>query len=469
MKRFITLALAFAASVLALGAQQTTDSYDHYYTNLPVELEAPTLASFPDNSVVLTDFGGVGNGLELNTEPFRKAISALEKLGGGHLVVPAGIWLTGPISLKDNIDLHLDRGAVIMATHDRTQHLKGSKPTTLISASKRTNVAITGEGTIDGNGHWWRAVKRDKVSDTEWKRFLAMGGTVSDDGKLWYPYDLHHSANIADSPEAQEKLRTHLVRFTDCNQVLVSGVTLQNAPKFHLIPTRCTNVVIDGVTVRCPWNAQNGDGIDLSSCRKVLVVNNTVDVGDDGICMKAGAGESGVKYGPCADILIQDNTVYHAHGGFVIGSEFSGGMRNIVVRDNLFSGTDTGLRFKSGVGRGGKCEGLYISNIVMTDIIGEAIVFECTYQDKAVGAKVKDQAEMLKAAPFAPEFCDIHISDVVCRGCATAIEAAGIPSLRTIYDVEVSDSVFFYHQRATAIDDHSEITTTNCTFTTFEN
>lgn len=464
MKRILSIALAFAATVLTLGAQD----YNCYYTNLPVEMEAPTLATFPDNSVTLTDFGAVGNGLELNTEAFRKAISALEKVGGGHLIVPAGIWLTGPISLKNNIDLHLERGAIIVATPDRSLHLKGSKPTTLISASKRTNVAITGEGTIDGNGEWWRAVKRDKVSKVEWNEFKAMGGTISDDEKLWYPFDLHHSDNIAETPEKQEKLRTHLVRFTDCNNVLVSGVTLQNAPKFHLIPTRCTNVIIDGVTVRCPWNAQNGDAIDLSSCRNVLVVNNVVDAGDDGICMKAGAGEKGVGYGPCENILIQNNTVYHAHGGFVIGSEFSGGMKNIVVRNNLFSGTETGLRFKSGVGRGGKCEGIYINNIVMTDIKDEAIVFECTYQDKAVGAKIKDDAEMEIAAPFAPEFCDIHISNVVCRGCHTAISAKGIPNVQTIYDINISDSVFFYNKADTKIDQHSNITITNCTFATFE-
>lgn len=462
MKRLTLWAMALLASLnIALA-----EGYEQYYTNLPVEMPTPTLAEIPDNTVCLADFGAVGDGLTLNTEAFRKAISALEKQGGGRLVVPAGIWLSGLISLKNNIELHLERGAVLLASPDKRDHLKEGKTATFISASKRKNIAITGEGVIDGNGAYWRPVKRNKVSDEEWKVFLRMGGTVTEDGKLWYPFDLKHYPNIADTYAEQEKMRTHMIRFTDCENVYVAGVTLQNSAKFHLIPTRCKNVIIDGVLVRCPWNAQNGDAIDLSSCRNALVVNCIVDAGDDGICMKAGAGKSGEEYGPCENILIENNTVFHAHGGFVIGSEFSGGMRNIVVRNNLFSGTDTGLRFKSGIGRGGVCENIYISNIQMTDIKDQAIVFECTYQNRGVGIDVKDESEMLKVAPYAPNFCDIHISNVICRGTHTAISAHGLPSLRAIYDVEIEDSVFFYTHTSTDIAD-AEIQMEECVFESF--
>lgn len=463
MKRLAVLVLALCATLTTALAE----GYERYYTNLPVKMPVPALAEIPDRAVSIVDFGGVGDGLTLNTEAFRKAISALDKQGGGRLVVPAGIWLSGLISLKNNIELHLERGAVLLASPDRRDHLKGEKTTTFISASKRHNIAITGEGVIDGNGAHWRPVKRNKVSDEEWKLFLRMGGTVTEDGMLWYPYDLKHYPNIADSYAEQEKLRVHMIRFTDCERVYVSGVTLQNSPKFHIIPTRCKEVIIDGIMVRCPWNAQNGDAIDLSSCRNALVVNCVVDAGDDGICMKAGAGERGAEYGPCENILIENNTVFHAHGGFVIGSEFSGGMRNIVVRNNLFSGTDTGLRFKSGVGRGGVCENIYISNIQMTDIKDEAIVFDCTYQNRGVGIAVKDDSEMLKAAPYSPNFCNIHISNVTCRGAHTAIGARGIPALPTIYDITIENSTFFYTHTATAITD-AEIAIEGCTFATFE-
>ena len=159
----------------------------------------------------------------------------------------------------------------------------------------------SGEGILDGNGEWWRAVKRSKVSDIEWKDFLRLGGTVSEDDSLWYPFGLKHFDNAAASPQEQERLRTHLIRFTDCDRVLVSGITIQNSPKFHLVPQRCRNVIIDGVTVRCPWNAQNGDGIDLMQCSDVLVTGCRVDVGDDGICLKGGAGRPESKEVPASE------------------------------------------------------------------------------------------------------------------------------------------------------------------------
>ena len=467
MKKFTILSLLLSLFILDFKAQ----NYEQYYTDLPIDMPTPELATIPNNSVNIKDFGGSGDGVTLNTEAFRRAISALEKMGGGHLIVPSGVWVTGLISLKDNIDLHLERSAIIIASPDKNDHFKVSngvrdkKPSTLISASKRKNVSITGEGVIDGNGALWRPVKRSKVSNDEWKGFLAMGGTVTEDGSVWYPFNLKHYDNIAPTYKEQEKMRTHLIRFTDCERVYISGVTLQNAPKFHLIPTRCKEVIIDNVKVRCPWNAQNGDAIDISSCRNVLIVNSTVDAGDDGICMKAGAGESGIKYGPCENILIQNNFVYHAHGGFVIGSEYSGGMKNIVVRNNRFSNTDTGLRFKSGISRGGICENIFIYDIMMSDIKDEAIIFECTYQDKAVGREVEKLDE--SDVKFAPQFSDIHISNVVCHNCETAISAAGIPSLRTIFDIDIDGCTFFYTKRDKSVE-NAELNITNCNFVTYQ-
>lgn len=471
MKRFVLLCLSY---ILAVNVVQA-DDYGEYYNNLPVNMPIVNAPVIPDYSVNIKDFGGVGDGLTLNTEAFSKAISALNKKGGGHLVVPAGIWLSGLISLKDNIDLHLEKNAILLASPDRSLFIKekngkkDTKCTPMINASKRKNISITGDGVIDGNGAYWRPVKRSKVSDTEWKDFLYMGGTETEGGKLWFPFNLKHFDNIASSPEAQEKMRTHLIRFTDCENVMVKGVTIQNSPKFHLIPTRCTNVIVDGVTIRCPWNAQNGDALDISSCRNVLIVNNTIDAGDDGICMKGGAGESGVKYGPCENILIENNSVFHAHGGFVIGSEFSGGMKNIVVRNNRFCGTDTGLRFKSGIGRGGKTEGIYISDIYMTDIKDEAIVFDCTYIDKKYSVIEDDgkKSEVVDNAPFAPEFCDIHISNVVCRNVKTAISVTGLPGMNCVHDVTVDNSTFFYTKKDKEFIDNAELNITNSKFVSF--
>lgn len=463
------LALAGVMLLLSIVPVHAGD-YAKYYVNMPVEMPKATPPSIPDNTVNIHDFGGKGDGITLNTTAFNKAISALEKKGGGHLIVPAGIWITGLISMKDNIDLHLEKNAIVMASPDRALFFKtangkrDSKATPLINASKRKNISITGEGTIDGNGAYWRPVKRSKVSDVEWKEFLNMGGTVTENGQLWYPFNLKAFANTAETADAQEKQRTHLIRFTECENVMVKGVTLQNSPKFHLIPTRCNNVIVDDVTIRCPWNAQNGDALDISSCRNVLIVNNTIDAGDDGICLKAGAGKSGLEYGPCENLLIENNTVYHAHGGFVIGSEFTGGMKNIVVRNNLFSGTDTGLRFKSGIGRGGKTENIFISDIVMTDIKDEAIIFECTYQDKAVGKKASDTSTTSKEAQFVPDFSDIHISGITCRKAKTAISAHGLPGLECVHGITIDNSIFYSTNQNKDMDETVDLKITNTQF-----
>lgn len=449
MKKYI-----LATTLLALAFTATAQDYSAYYLDLPVDVAQAQVPQIPDNSMSLTETGGVGDGVTLNTEAFSKAISKLTKMGGGHLIVPSGVWLTGPIVLKDNIDLHLEKNAVIYFSPDKRLFASegSSRCNPGIRASKAKDIAITGEGTIDGNGAQWRPVKRSKVSDVEWKQYNALGG-VEKDGVL-YIWDRHEEWNIAEDAQKQEKLRADLVRLTDCERVLVQGVTIQNSPRFHLHPCYCSDVIIDGVTVRCPWNAQNGDAIDLSDCARVLIVNSTVDAGDDGLCMKSGTRKEGRPWG-CEDILLQDNTVYHAHGGFVIGSESVGGMRRIVVRDNRFSGTDTGLRFKSGVGRGGLTEDIFIQDIVMTDISGEAIVFQCDYVDRPAGSDGSKPELSEDQMKLVPRFHDITIERITCRGARTGISAAGIEGLDCIENVSISDCTILYTKTASDIDEAS--------------
>lgn len=252
---------------------------------------------------------------------------------------------------------------------------------------------------------------------------------------------------MASSPEAEEAMRQHMISLKRCTRVLLSGVTVQNSPKFHIVPSQCEDVVIDGVTVRCPWNAQNGDGIDIGNSRRVLVTRCSVDVGDDGICMKGGSGAAGVKAGKCSDILITGCTVFHAHGGFVMGSDISGGMERIVVTDCVFSGTDNGLRFKSAVGRGGRTYSIRISRIMMNDIREAAITFSCDYSDVTYKA-----AEKSKVVEYIPEFCDIVISGVTCRECATAVHAKGMPGFACVSGIVLDHSTFFHSGKSLDID-----------------
>lgn len=454
MKR--TKAFALLLSLACIGAW--AGEYDKYYEALPVEVARVTLPAIPANEVSVADFGATGDGVTLNTEAFRKAIDRLAELGGGKVTVPQGVWLTGPIELKDNIELHVERGAMIYFTPDKRQYLGHSdreeRVLPCIYAVKRSNIAITGEGTIDGNGSQWRPVKRNKQSDVEWKQYLFMGGTVTDDGTLWYPWQLKNKyPDIVDSPKSYENTRNDLMRLYGCTNILIKGVTVQNAPRFHVHPCNSRNVIIDGITVRCPWNAQNGDGIDFSDVNVGLIVNNTVDVGDDGICMKSSVAKKDTPASGCEDIVVQDNTVYHAHGGFVLGSNTTSGIRRMVVRHNRFSGTDTGLRFKSGLGRGGKTERLFISDILMSDIAKSAIVFQCDYSDHdADGTPKRSKVLTEKQMKRVPDFQDIHISNVICRGCRTGIKAGGLQGMQCVHDIEIENATIVYTKAAQQID-----------------
>ena len=452
---------AYDAKEAALVQDEPEVRYLRYYMGLPVNIKPVKRPVIPANEVNLKDMGGVADGMTLNTEAFAKAISKLTKQGGGRLTVPEGVWLTGPIMLKDNIELHLNKNAIVLFSADKTLYKddKANAKRALpgIRASKRKNIAITGSGIIDGNGAYWRAVKRGKVSDVEWQQYQrVVGGVERDKGKLFYPWNDNADANIAATPEQQDKMRNDLIRITDCENVLIEGVTVQNAPKFHVHPLNCKNVIVDGVTVRCPWNAQNGDAIDFSDVNVGLIVNCVVDAGDDGICMKSGTYKAKSPANGCEDIVIQDNSVYHAHGGFVLGSETISGIRRIVVRHNRFCGTDTGLRFKSGIGRGGKTEQLYISDIQMTDIKDQAIVFQCDYVDRPAGSDSKAMPTYTdEQRQLAPDFQDIHIERVTCHGVHTAIQASGVAGLDCVHDITIRNCTIGYHEQGISVDENT--------------
>ena len=469
--------LISAMAMIMVQSVQAQD-YSKYYDNLPTKVAQVSAPVIPANEVNLTEVGGVGDGVTLNTEAFENGIKKLQKKGGGRLTVPQGVWLTGPIQLKDNIELHLDKNAIILMSPDKSLFVDPKKPDGKclvgIKASKRKNIAITGEGIIDGNGDHWRPVKRNKVSDVEWNKYKkVIGGVEKDGGKLWYPFNaLGGYPNIDETPEKQEKRRVDLVRFESCENILVQGVTIQNSPKFHVHPCFSKNVIIDGVTVRCPWNAQNGDAIDFSDINIGLIVNCTVDAGDDGLCMKSGNYKEEAPANGCEDILIQNNTVYHAHGGFVLGSETQQAMRRIVVRNCRFSGTDSGLRFKSGLGRGGKTEQMFIQDVFMTDIKDEAIVFQCDYFDKPAGRKTKEPEYTdfnEKQRQFVPVFQDIHISNVVCRGTKVGIKASGSLGLgeehdtqKLVNNIDIQNTTIVYNGIGQQIDDKTaEVKLTN--------
>lgn len=451
------------------------EDYGKYYQQLPVDVKQAQVAQIPNRTVVLTDFGAVGDGRTLCTDAFKKAITKLKNQGGGRLEVPAGVWLTGPIALENNVEMHLITkpssislltSVFICLMKPTKKKWGGERVLPCIYASKKHDIAITGSGIIDGNGQQWRPVKRSKVSDTEWKQFKQLGGVERQNGQLWYPWQMKSGLpDICETAEAQEKMRNDLLRLLDCERVYLQGVTFQNAPKFHVHPCFCVNVVIDGITVRCPWNAQNGDAIDISDCHQVLIVNSSVDAGDDGLCMKSGKPRKSTPVCGVQDVLIDHCTVFHAHGAFVLGSETASGIRRVVVRNCRFSGTDTGLRFKSGLSRGGKTEQLYVQDCVMSDILQEAIIFQCDYVDRPAGSDENAVPTFTdEERRWAPNFQDIHIKNVVCRGAQTGIKASGILGLDCVHDIDISNCTISYRKTAQQIDEKTaKLTLSNVT------
>ena len=434
-------------AVLAVVNLQAQTKYSHYYTNLPCAVEQVQEVVIPDYTVNILDFGAVGDGQTDCSEAFAAALKHLKKQGGGHLIIPDGRWLTGPIKLISNFDLHLADNATIVFSPNKELYVQpsdtlrdGSKKCyALIHGSKLENVANTGHGTLDGQGIYWRPVKQKKVTEGIWYSLLEMGGKVEADGnsknwKVWYPFNLKKDLNvpnIAADAITQEKMRPHLVNITDSRNVLMENVHLLNSPKFHFVPTRIQNLIIDGVNIRCPHWAQNGDAMDPGNVQVALIVNCNISCGDDGICMKGGVGEKGVDAGPQRDFLICNDTVYRAHGGFVIGSEFSGGMQRLVVKDYRFEGTDIGCRFKSAPGRGGWCEDIYCYDIVMKDIIESAFLIQSGYADRGAGVSATDKDN--KDA-FFPDWSNITFRNITCIGSKQAVDIQGLKG-KPVHDV----------------------------------
>ena len=467
MKRIILPLLALV-SMIAFAQS----SYDKYYTDLPCAVEHVQPIVFPDYTVQLTDFGAVGDGQTDCTMAFAEAMKHLKKQGGGHLVVPDGEWLTGPIKLESNVDLHLSDNAVIRFSTNKELYVQASdslrdgskKCNALIRGSKLENVGITGRGTIDGQGIYWRPVKQKKVTQDVWDEVNAMGGTLKPDDKkhfIWYPFNLNKDLNIpniASDPIKQEKMRPHLVNITDSKNVLVENVHLLNSPKFHLVPTRVQNLIIDGVNIRCPHWAQNGDAMDPGNIQVALIVNCNISCGDDGICMKGGVGEKGVAAGPQRDFLICNDTVYRAHGGFVIGSEFSGGMQRLVVKDCRFEGTDIGCRFKSAPGRGGWCEDIYCYNIIMKDIVESAFLISSGYADKGAGVSATDSDN--KNA-FFPDWSNITFRNITCIGSKQAVDIQGLKG-KPVHNILFDQVTIIGNRKGIKLEWAEDIKFTNC-------
>lgn len=448
--------LLVSIAILQISCSNTSgnEGYDYLFKDLPFRMSVLQRPVFPDNKVCITEYGGVSDGITLNTAAFEKAMTELSEKGGGTLTVPSGIWFTGPIVFRSNINLHLEDGALILFSSDFDLYpliktVYEGKETrrcqSPISGSNLENVAITGSGVIDGSGEAWRPLKRNKVTQNHWDNVVHSGGVLRN-ADLWLPSqkslkgdsimvnNLQETMDDEGWLSIKDYLRPVMISFTECKNVLLEGVLFENSPSWNIHPLMCENLIIDNIKVRNPAYAQNGDGLDIESCKNVIVINSSFDVGDDAICIKSGKDEDGRRRGiPTENVIINNCKVFKGHGGFVVGSEMSGGVKNISVSNCQFMGTDIGLRFKSARGRGGVVEHIYINNINMFDIVHEPLSFNLYYFTKKT-----DRVPPVDETT--PVFKNIHISNIIAKNSNKAMNFNGLPEMN-ISDINIENVI----------------------------
>jgi len=463
--------LLFAAFVVMLSSwsqnsvAQNSNSNANY-EGIEFKMAIVKEPVIPNNSVNIKDFGAVSGGDVLNTEAFAKAIEAVSKKGGGKVIIPPGIWLTGPIILKSNLELHAQTGALIKFSPDKSLYplvetsFEGLNTWRCISplyGKNLENVAFTGKGVWDGSGEVWRQVKKSKMTESQWKKVIASGGVLNESKTSWYPSEVFMNASKGadqnvrldlktkeDFEKIHDFLRPVLVSIQNSKRVLFDGPVFQNSPAWNIHPLMVEDLIVRNVSVRNPWFSQNGDGLDVESCKNVLVENSSFDVGDDAICIKSGKDQDGRDRAvPCENIIIRNNIVYHGHGGVTVGSEMSSGVKNMHVSNCTFMGTDVGLRFKSNRGRGGVVENIFISDIFMTDIPSQAISFNLYYGGKSIAETLEEGGTPVvnKSVPVdekTPQFKNISMKNITIAGANQAVFLQGLPEMN-LENIEITN------------------------------
>lgn len=408
--------------------------------------------TFPDRDFDIRKFGAVEGGTVKNTGAIRKAIAAAAGAGGGHVVIPAGRWLTGPIHLEDNIDLHLLRDAELLFSQDAADYLpvvfsrhedtECYKYSAFVYADGKTNIAVTGEGILNGQGKPWWAWKESKRNvEKELHRMGANSVPVEQ--------------RVFDGKDGKE-LRPAFFQPMRCTNVLVEGVTFLYGAFWTITPTYCENVIVRNVRIETDGaygHTPNGDGVDPSSCRNVLIEHCTFDTGDDCIAIKAGRDADGLRVGkPTENVVIRHCRGLHGHGGIVLGSETSGGIRNVYAYDCAFNGTDRIVRIKTARGRGGVLEHLWFRQLSADTIEQEALHINMLY----TGTRLPS----LPVSGTTPVIRDIHYSNITCGfSKGRAVEILGLPE--SLVESVTLDSISMRAARGIACTDARGVTFKN--------
>ena len=357
---------------------------------LALALSFPRHALAAASTFDVRAFGAVGDGHSRDTASLQKAIEAASAAGGGLVLVPAGRYLTGPLTLASGIELQLARDAVLLLDADRSRYpVRNDRYVDGIAAKNAHDIKITGAGTIDGQGaSWWAAFRAD--------------------------HDMTH--------------RPYLVKFTDCTRVEIAGVTLRNAPMFHLVPQNCTNVSIHDIAIEAPADAPNTDGIDPSGWN-FTITRCRIDTGDDNIAIKPTRSRTpGNK-----NYLIADCQFFHGHG-LSVGSGSAGGLDGLVVRHCTFEGTDAGIRIKTPRGNGGLLEHALYEDLTMHAVRRPIYIVDWYPERNAPKDPATEKPEPVTATT--PRNQHILIRNVT----ATDSPSAGV--IRGLPEAPVTDVVF---------------------------
>jgi polygalacturonase len=383
---------------------------------LPEILKRIQPPTFPDRDFALTRYGAKPDGKTDCTEAFARAIAAASDAGGGRVVVPEGVWLTGAIRLRSNVNLHLAQAATIRFSTDPRQYpvvltrLEGIECmnySPFIYALDQRNIAITGSGTLDGQAgpeHWWSWTGRGAATpDRDQRKARAALAEMAERG---VPVEKRVFGEGS-------FLRPMFIQPYRCANVLIEGVTIINSPMYEIHPVLCRNVTVRRVNISS--HGPNNDGCDPESSTNVLIDGCTFDTGDDCIAIKSGRNADGRRlHAPSENIVVQNCTMKDGHGGVTLGSECSGGIRNVYARDCHMDSPhlDRILRFKNNAMRGGVIEHIYMRDIDAGQVARAAIEIDFQYEEGPNG-------------PFTPVVRDVEVVNVRCRQAATALSLRG--------------------------------------------
>jgi Endopolygalacturonase len=397
--------------------------------------------SFPNRTFVITDFGAKANNeAEPCHDAINQAIVTCNQAGGGTVVIPKGVFYTGPITLKSNVNLHFEDGAVLKFSTDQKLYFPAvltrwegvdcwnAHP--LIYAYGETNIAITGKGTIDGQGaneNWWKMCGAKRFG---WEEGVVAQRNGGRERLLMYAETSMPVYKRIMKPE--DGMRPQLINFHSCNTILIEDVSLRNSPFWVIHPLFCESMIVRGVDILS--HGPNNDGCDPESSKNILIENCIFNTGDDCIAIKSGRNADGRKWNiPSENIIVRGCTMKDGHGGVVVGSEISGGYKNLFVENCKMDSKnlDRVIRIKSSTCRGGLIENIYVKDVTVGQC-GEAVLrIDLQYENRENCNR-----------GFNPTVRNVYLQNVTCEKSKFGAYIVGLEDNDHVYNINVEDCHF---------------------------